>query len=58
MIAIDLREQQAINPDPKAMQQKNWTENLDRPRNTKIYFIIEELEEIIQDFLERTVRVL
>ena len=29
MIAIDLRKQQALDADPKAIQQINFTENLD-----------------------------
>ena len=29
MIAIDLRKQQALNADPKAIQQINFTGNLD-----------------------------
>ena len=31
MIAIDLSKQQALSPDPKAIQQINFTVNLDRP---------------------------
>ena len=31
MIAIDLSEQQALDADPKAIQQINFTRNLDRP---------------------------
>ena len=30
MIAIDLSEQQALDADPKAIQQINFTANLDR----------------------------
>ena len=42
MIAVDLSKQQALNVDPKAIQQINFTVNLDRAGNTKIFFIIEE----------------
>ena len=42
MIAIDLTKQQALDADPKAIQQINFTENLDRGGNTTMFFIIEE----------------
>ena len=42
MIAIDLSKQQALDADPKAIQQINFTANLDRAGNTRIYFILEE----------------
>ena len=42
MIAVDLRKQQALEADPRAIQQINFTENLDRAGNTGIYFILEE----------------
>ena len=42
MIAIDLSKQQALDTDPKAIQQINFTANLDRAGNTRIYFILEE----------------
>ena len=35
MIAIDLRRQQALDADPRAIQQTNFTANLDRARNTR-----------------------
>ena len=41
MIAIDLSKQQALNVDPKAIKQNNFTGNLDQPRNTTIFFILE-----------------
>ena len=34
MIAKDLSKQQAIDADPKAIQQINFTANLDRANNT------------------------
>ena len=34
MIALDLGKQQALDADPKAMQQINFTENLDRAVET------------------------
>ena len=42
MIAIDLSKQQALDADPRAIQQINFTENLDRECNTRVYFILEE----------------
>ena len=42
MIAIDLSKQQALNADPKAIHQINFTANLDRAGNITMFFIIEE----------------
>ena len=42
MIAVDLSKQQALDADPRAIQQINFTANLDRTDNTRIYFILEE----------------
>ena len=42
MTAVDLSKQQALDADPKAIQQINLTANLDRARNIRIYFILEE----------------
>ena len=42
MIAIDLSKQQAIETDPKIMQQVNFTGNLDQAGNTTVFFIIKE----------------
>ena len=58
MIAIDLCQQQALGPDPRAIQQINFTANLDRSGNTRIYFIIEEAKEIVLDFSQGTAKVL
>ena len=58
MIAIDLSKQQALDADPKEMQQINFTANLDRDGSTTIFFIIEEARETILDFLQGTVKVL
>ena len=45
MIAIDLSKQQALDGDPRAIQQINFTANLDRVGNIRIYFILEEAKE-------------
>ena len=58
MIAIDLSKQQALDADPKEIQQINFTANLDRDGNTTIFVIIEEARETILDFLQGTVKVL
>ena len=44
MVAIDLSKQQALDADPKAIQQINITENLDRTpiTNTTIFSIIKK----------------
>ena len=42
MIVVDLSKQQAPDVDPKAIQQINFTANLDRAGNTRIYFSLEE----------------
>ena len=44
MIAVDLSKQQALDADPRAVQQISFTANLDRPGNTRIYFILEEVK--------------
>ena len=58
MIAVDLSKQLALDADPRAMQQTNFTANLDRVGNTRVYFILEEAKETILDFSQRTVKVL
>ena len=42
MIGIDLSKQQELDADPRAIQQINFTANLDRPGNATMFFIIEE----------------
>ena len=55
LIAIDLRKQQELDADPKAIQQINFTANLDRVGNTTMFFIIEEAKETVLDFLQGAV---
>ena len=45
MIAINLSKQQALDAEPKAIQQINFTGNLDRGGNRPMFFIIEEIKE-------------
>ena len=58
MIAVDLSKQQALDVDPRAIQQINFTANLDRAGSTRVYFILEEAQETILDFSQGTVKVL
>ena len=55
---IDLTKQQALDADPKAIQQINCTGNLDGNNNRLLYFFIEEVKEIVLDFSQETVKVL
>ena len=50
MITIDLSKQQALDTDPRVIQKINFTANLDRAGNTRIYFILEEAKETIFEF--------
>ena len=58
MIAVDLSKQQALDADPRAIQQINFIANLDRAGNTRVYLILEEAKETILDFSQGTVKVL
>ena len=58
IIAVDLSKQQALDADPKAIQQINFTANLDTPGHTRIYFILEEAKETVFEFSQGTVKVL
>ena len=58
MIAIDLSRQNELDPDPRAIQQINFTTNLDGVGNTTIFFIIEEAKETIFALSQGAVKVL
>ena len=58
LIAIDLRKQQAHNADPKAVQQINFTGNLDQAANITIFSIIEEVNKAISDFSQGSATIL
>ena len=47
MIAADLSQQQALNADPKSIQQINFTTNLNTPGGTIISFFLEEAKETV-----------
>ena len=55
MIAIDLSNQQALDSDPKAIQQINFTGNLEN--QSIMLFIIEEAKGIVLDLSQGTVKV-
>ena len=57
MIAVDLSKQKALDADPKAIQQINFTANLDRAK-TRFYFILEEAKETVFEFSQGTVKAL
>ena len=59
MIAIDLSEQQALDADPRAIQQIDFIANLDRDENITMFFIIEEAKKKkVLDFPQEIVKVL
>ena len=58
MIAIDLSRQQALDANPRAIQQINFTANLDKARNTRVYFILAESKEAKLNFAQGTVKLL
>ena len=58
MIAIDLSKQQALDADPEAIEQINFTRTLDGANIRVMFFIIEEPKETILDFSQWTVTVL
>ena len=58
MIAIDLSRQNELDVDPRAIQQINFTANVDRAGNTIIFFIIEEAQEAVFEFSQGTLKVL
>ena len=58
IIAIGLSRKQVLDADPRAIQQINFTANLDRGGNTTMFFIIEEPKETVLDFSQGTAKVL
>ena len=61
MIAIDLSKEQALDADPKAIQQITFAGNLNQGRyvnENTVILIIEEAKETILDFSQGTVKVL
>ena len=58
IIAIDLSKQQSLDADLRAIEQINFTTNLNRAGNTTMLFIIEEAKETVVAFSQGTVYVL
>ena len=56
MIVIDLSRKHALDTDPKAIQQINFTGNLDRPAGAAMFFIIEEAKETVLHFSQGRVK--
>ena len=56
LVATDLSKQQKLDANPKAMQQINFTGNLEK--DTLIFFIIKEVIETMLDFSKGTVKAL
>ena len=57
LIAIDLSKQRKLDTDPKAIQQINFTGNLEQ-NNATMLFIIKEAKEIELEFSKETEKVL
>ena len=57
MIVVDLSKQQALDADPTAIHEINFTANLEE-NSIRIYFILEEGKETILNFAQGTVKVL
>ena len=55
---VELKKQQTLYADPKAIQKINFNENLNRRGNTKMFFINEEAKETLLDFSQGPMRVL
>ena len=58
LIAIDLSKQQELDTDLKAIQQINFTGNLDRAEGSAMFFFTEKAKEAVLDFSKGTVKVL
>ena len=58
LIAIDLSKQQALDADPRAIQQINFTANLDRAGKETMFFIIAEAKGNVYEFSQGTLKVL
>ena len=50
MIAIDLSKQQALDANPKAIQQINFTANLDRADNTRFFSFLKREKKLFLNF--------
>ena len=58
LIVVDLSKPQALDADPKAIQQITFAANLDGAGNTRFYFILEKVKETVFEFSQGTIKVL
>ena len=56
-IEVDLRKQRALDVDPEALQQINFTGNLYQTGKITMFFILDETKETILDTFKETVEV-
>ena len=57
MIVVESGKQQVLDADHKPIQQNNFTANLDRAENTRIFFILEEAKEtFLQPFKRKPIK--
>ena len=57
IIAIGLSKQQVLDADPRAIQQINFTANVDKDGNKTMFFVIEKAKETVLKFSRGTVKV-
>ena len=58
MMAVELRKQNELDANPRATQQINFTANLDRAGDTRIFSSLEEAKETRLGYSQGTVKVL
>ena len=58
ILAIDLIKRQALDADPKEIQEINLTRTLDRGGQTAMFFVISDVKQTIFNFSQEIVRVL
>ena len=58
MISIDLSKQEALDVDPKAIQQISFTGNLNGNNDRLMFLITKEAKETFLNFSQRTLKVL
>ena len=58
LIAIDLIKQHALDEDSRAIQQINFTANLDKGNGATMFFVIEQAKETVFQCSQGTVKVL
>ena len=58
MVVINLGKKQVLDANPRAIQQINFTDILDRTGKTTMFFIIEEAKETVSDFSQGAVKAL